>query len=465
MRKKNILFYSLILPLLFVLQSCGAYFNQPLVTSNARIGENTSSNSLLEGVFPVEPIVVGVYKFRDQTGQYKPSENGGSWSTAVTQGGTAILLKTLSDSDFFTPIERENVSNLLNERQIIRSTRQQYGKDKKDKTTSIPPLLFAGIILEGGVISYDTNIISGGSGLRYFGAGVSNQYREDRITIYLRAVSTLNGKILKNVYVSKTILSQGVSANLYRYVALKRLLEVETGFTTNEPNQLAVKEAIDKAVNLLIVEGVLDGLWKVKGGDIVLESLKTKYKNEQELANSTLLLNREFKDRRGMTSLNLSVGASSVSNDLPSPEMGMNASVSYKLYLKKHPLSLNIGFTYQELKNAQVFKESFISMDINVGYELLQFEKMSPFIYVGIGTISKADGEMPHFKAQYGLGFEYLLTPKIGVQFFGEQNLYFGDNLEGVVHGVNNDYFWKFGAGINIYFGKPYKRVNTVLFD
>lgn len=450
---------------MLLLQSCGAFFNQPLATTGARIGENTSSNSLLEGISPITPIVVGVYKFRDQTGQYKASETGGSWSTAVTQGGTSILLKALSDSEFFTPIERENVSNLLNERQIIRSTRQQYGKDKKDKTTSIPPLLFAGIILEGGVISYDTNIISGGSGLRYFGAGVSNQYREDRITIYLRAVSTLDGKILKNVYVSKTILSQGVSGNLYRYVALKRLLEVETGYTTNEPNQLAVKEAIDKAVDLLIVEGVLDGLWKVKGGEIVLESLRLKYKKEQEVATTTLLLNREFKDRRGITALSITLGGTSISNDLPSPEIGSTAAISYKLYLKNLPLSLHVGLGYQELKNEQVFNESFMSLDINIGYELLQFEKMSPFIYVGMGTISKTNGQKPHFKAQYGLGLEYLLTPKIGFQVFGEQNLYFSDNLEGLVHGVNNDYFWKFGAGINIYFGKPYKRVNTVLFD
>ncbi|PCI31298.1 MAG: hypothetical protein COB60_12160 [Flavobacteriaceae bacterium] len=448
-----------------VLQSCGAYFNQPMSTSAARIGENTSKNRLSEGLQPVNPIMVGVYKFRDQTGQYKASETGGSWSTAVTQGGTAILLKSLADSKFFTPIERENVSNLLNERQIIRSTRQQYANDKKDKTTSIPPLLFAGVILEGGVVSYDTNIISGGSGLRYFGAGVSNQYREDRITIYLRAVSTLNGEILKNVYVSKTILSQGVSANLYRYVALKRLLEVETGYTTNEPNQLAVKEAIDKAVELLIVEGTIDGIWKVKGGETVVKLLKEKYDIELNNAKSTVLLNRKLTDRRGMTALSLTLGSTSVSNDLASPELALSANASYKLYLKKMPISLQIGLGYQELKNTDVFYEQFATVDVNVCYDFLQFEKISPFIYGGVGTITLINGEKPHFKGQYGLGLEYFVTPKIGLQVFGEQNLYFSDELEEVIHGTNDDFYWKFGAGINIYFGKPYKRVKAVLFD
>ena len=222
---------------------CGAYFNQPFTQTKARIGENTSPDFLVKKILPSEKIIVGVYKFRDQTGQYKPVENGSTFSAAITQGGTTILLKSLEESGWFRPIERENIGNLLNERQIIRNTRQEYANGKK---VTMPPLLFAGTIIEGGVVSYDSNIITGGSGLRYFGAGVSNQYRQDRITVYLRIVSTSTGEILKNVYVSKTILSQGISANLYRFVSLRRLLEAETGVTKNEPSQLAVKEAIDK---------------------------------------------------------------------------------------------------------------------------------------------------------------------------------------------------------------------------
>lgn len=153
------LLFSLLSFILF--SSCGAYLNQPFQTTNARIGENTSlQNNLIKNIKPVEKIIVGVYKFRDQTGQYKPTENGSTFSTAVTQGGTSILLKSLEESKWFTPIERENIANLLNERQIIRSTRQEY---QGVNSTKMPPLLFAGIILEGGVVSYDSNIITGGS--------------------------------------------------------------------------------------------------------------------------------------------------------------------------------------------------------------------------------------------------------------------------------------------------------------
>jgi curli production assembly/transport component CsgG len=159
--------------------------NQPTKTQSARLGEQTKLTAELRRLpTPREKIVAAVYKFRDQTGQYKPSETGANWSTAVSQGTTNILLKALEESGWFVPIERENVGNLLNERKIIRSGMAQY----KNEADNLPPLLFAGIILEGGIVSYDANTITGGAGLRFFGAGGSGQYRQDRVTVYLRAV-------------------------------------------------------------------------------------------------------------------------------------------------------------------------------------------------------------------------------------------------------------------------------------
>jgi len=323
------LYFSVIL---LFLASCGARIKQPFKTEEARIGENTTpENEILNGVTPVEPIVVGVYKFRDQTGQYKQVENGSSWSTAVTQGATTILLKSLEDSKWFTPIERENVSNLLNERQIIRSTRKQYdAQGNTNESEILPPLLFAGIILEGGVISYDSNIVTGGVGARYFGTGASSKYREDRITIYLRAVSTSNGKILKTIYISKTILSQAISASVFRYVDVKKLLEVEVGITQNEPKQLAVKEAIDLAVENLITEGIIDGLWEPQGGKEVVNRVTTAYAKEVEQASKTKLYDREFDDRRSKNSLGLVIGGAKMDGDYGNSDLGYNLKLNYK---------------------------------------------------------------------------------------------------------------------------------------
>ncbi len=455
-----------VISLFLLFTSCGAYFNQPLKINEARLGENTSKDRILKGILPITPTIVGVYKFRDQTGQYKLVENGTSWSTAVTQGGTSILIKSLEDSKWFTPIERENVSNLLNERQIIRSTRQEYSKkNEKEQVASIPPLLFAGILLEGGVVSYDSNIITGGSGARYFGAGGSVKYRQDRITIYLRAVSTSNGQILKTVYISKTILSQGISASLFRYVSLKRLLEVETGVTRNEPVQLAVKEAIDKAVETLIIEGIIDGLWKPQGGEAVVKIIKEKYVKEKEETEATVLLDRKLEDRRGKAAISFSTGSAHIAGDYSNPKGKLSTNIAYKFYFNKPILNLNVGVGYFQLENEQAFKDDFISFDINLEYNILPYDDLTPFIYGGVGTISNINITNPFVKFQYGLGIEYLPTNTIGIRLFGEQNLLLSDKLDGLVRGKRDDYFWRIGVGFNFYLGKPYKRVKSVIFE
>src|SRR5690606_19420669 len=228
--------YILYFAILIALQSCGVFMIPPGgVEDRSYIGESTPTQRDFEKLpQPKEQVVVGVYKFRDQTGQYKASEMGANWSTAVPQGLTTILIKSLEDSKWFVPIERENIGNLLNERQIIRTTRQEYAGNNQTNN-QLPPLLFAGILLEGGVISYDTNILTGGAGARYFGIGGSTEYRQDRITVYLRAVSTSNGKVLKTVYTSKTILSQSINSSMFRYIDFERLMEAEVGVTNNEP--------------------------------------------------------------------------------------------------------------------------------------------------------------------------------------------------------------------------------------
>jgi curli production assembly/transport component CsgG len=59
-------------------------------------------------------------------------------------------------------------------------------------------------------------------------------------------VDVASGEILQSVNTTKSILSQGVDFGIFRYVEVKELLEVETGYTTNEPPQLCVLEAIER---------------------------------------------------------------------------------------------------------------------------------------------------------------------------------------------------------------------------
>lgn len=236
---------------------------------------------------PENPIPVAVYKFRDQTGQYKAPGNATNFSTAVTQGATSILIKALEDSGWFVPLEREGLSNLLQERKIILQMRDLYLTEEQKKSFEpLPPLLYAGILFEGGIIGYDSNVTTGGLGAKYFGAGGSAEYRVDRVTIYLRAVSVKNGAVLKTVQTSKTILSQMLSLGIFRFVRLNRLLEAETGIAANEPVEMAVQEAIEKAVYDIIVEGVKMGIWKPKDQK-EFEKLIKKYESETKGRDNT----------------------------------------------------------------------------------------------------------------------------------------------------------------------------------
>jgi len=458
MKKAILKFFSF--TSLLVITGCGSYFNQPTNTQEARLGETTPVTQRLKDLaLPKEPVVVGVYKFRDQTGQYKQSETGGSFSTAVTQGATTILVKALEDSRWFMPIERENLANLLNERNIIESTRKEYRKTSNPNEPQLPPLLYAGIILEGGIMSYDTNIITGGAGARYFGLGASTQYRQDRITVYLRAVSTTNGKILKTVYVSKTILSQAVDASLFRYVNFKRLLEVETGFTKNEPVHLAVTEAIEKAVESLIIEGIDAKLWSPQATEGETAALLDAYELEKDEAVATKLYDRFITERRGKNAVIGAGGLSLINGDYNDSKLELNTKIGYKHFIKPY---LNLNFTYNKfnLANKEILNEGYMSFDLNAEVNILPYDKFTPYVFGGFGTNAANYFKMIDPKMQVGLGFEYLISENIGLTLYGEHNYVFSDELDFLEAGDQDDMYYRFGAGVNIYFTKPKTKFN-----
>jgi curli production assembly/transport component CsgG len=213
--------------------------------------------------------IVTVYNFLDKTGQRKSVENIASFSTAVTQGGVEMVidaLKTAGDGTWFRVVERNGIDALIRERQIIRSARQEYASATGDDPKGIQPLLFAGMIIEGGIIGYDTNIKTGGTGARTLGIGYARQYRQDVVTISMRAVSVLTGEVLLNVQTRKTLLSYGSGGDVFRFVEQgTQLIEIEDGVGNNESVTYATRTAIEAAVLELIYQGHHRGFWKIKG--------------------------------------------------------------------------------------------------------------------------------------------------------------------------------------------------------
>lgn len=451
------LYHYLFLVFGFLFSSCGAYYNQPTGVEKASLGESTPATSLLKNLpKPKEAVVVGVYKFRDQTGQYKPQENGSNFSTAVTQGATSILIKALEDSKWFIPIERENIGNLLQERNLIRATRQEYVKNADPNEPQLTPLLYAGVLLEGGIVSYDSNIITGGFGARYFGAGASVKYRQDRVTIYLRMISTSNGKILKSVYISKTILSQAIDESLFRYVNFKRLLEVETGYTTNEPVHMAVTEAIEKAVESLVLEGIKDNIWEADAPKWQVDNMIKAYDEETKTADVTSLYGRVLENRRSKFAIEISGGTTLMDGDYKNPLLRPFGRGALKLSLSPS-FYISASTNVVNLANQNLLDVGYITNDLNLEWIILPKDKLSPFLYGGGGYATNRKFENGYSKIQYGAGLEYMTTDHIGIKLFAEQNINFSDNVDYIKAGTRDDYYYKFGLGLTYYFGKKNK--------
>ena len=236
------------------------------------------------------PIVVAVYGFLDRTGQRKPSPMVAQLSSAVTQGAETYLIKSLQDvggGNWFKVVERVGLDNLMKERQMIRQMREIYdGENAKP----LPPMLFAGILIEGGIVGYDSNIVTGGSGMRILGIGPQTQYQADMITVSLRVVSVTSGEVLTSITTTKTVYSYMDKLGVLRFVeAGTKSIEAEIGVGVNESGNRATNMAIQAAVVEMIRLGQRKGLWDYDPKSVeeirLAQEAETKAKEEAKILN------------------------------------------------------------------------------------------------------------------------------------------------------------------------------------
>lgn len=262
---KKLFQISLPIVLTVLLSGCSTFSNSLREIEEAVVTTPTTDKDLKLKDPADGQIAVAVYAFRDMTGQRKASQLIASLSSAVTQGADSYLVKSLQEvggGKWFKVLERGGLDNLIKERQLIRQMRELY---QGNNAQPLPPMLFAGMIIEGGIIGYDSNTLSGGSGARILGIGASTEYRQDEVTISLRAVSVATGEVLVAVNTTKTVISFQDKAGVLRfYDAGTRSLELETGHATNESMNKAVQMAIHSAVIEMIEQGVNRGHWSYK---------------------------------------------------------------------------------------------------------------------------------------------------------------------------------------------------------
>ena len=231
-----------------------------------------------------DPIIIAVYDFLDMTGQKKPGGSFASMSTAVTQGSYQILIKSLQDAgngEWFRVVERSSLASLLQERKLIRTTRQL---SEGENAEPLPALLFAGAYITGGIIGYDSDIKSGGFGARVLGIQANKQYRQDIVTIILRLINVQTGEVVISTTVEKTIFSTSTGSDIFKYFDTDTMLvEVEAGFARNEPVTLAVRKAIEKGVVDLIHLGAKKELWEFNVEEIEVPEIKDYMPSETKV--------------------------------------------------------------------------------------------------------------------------------------------------------------------------------------
>ena len=249
--------------------------------------EGTPTNELLQAIPDLDDqpkITIAIYSFVDKTGQRKPSSKFSQLSTAVTQGSDSFViaaLRAVSGGDWFQVVERGGLDNLVKERQLIRSTRDLYDGEQEIGNV-LKPLLFAGLLIEGGIVGYDSNIQSGGVGARYFGIGTSEQYRVDQVTVSMRIISVQTGEILLSTNVTKTVASHSKGGDVFKFLDMgTKALELETGVAVNEPVNYAIRTAIEFAVLQLVHDGEKQGFWKFKIPDVELHPHNKKMNTEK----------------------------------------------------------------------------------------------------------------------------------------------------------------------------------------
>lgn len=423
----------------------------------ATIGYTTAIHEELRSLPPPQsPIVVAVYEFRDQTGQYKTGAFGQSWSTTVTQGATSMLIKALEDSKWFVNVEREGLSDLLNERKIISASREIQAKRDGEQSVPLLPLLYAGIILEGGIISYETNLISSGLGVRYFGLGGSAKLQHDRVTVYLRAVSSQTGQIIKTVHASKNIFSKQIEGGLYRFVRFKKLLEVEAGISTNEPVQMCVLEAIEKAVLSLIVEGLIDKTWFLlheedMNSTVIKEYIKEMEKGSAFENTSIALLNNKQLRYSQFTE-----------TQLTGEEGHRNIHLMVKSQLQydfNSFISCIFGIGVGKISGNLARDGLGIIVDLKTSVDFLPQRQISPCVNSGVGMIkswvknpnSVKDqkypfGIVPAFV--WGCGVRYSINKRNNVLFTIE-NYLSTDDIDGLSSKMDSDKIVAFSLGLS----------------
>jgi curli production assembly/transport component CsgG len=447
--------HLLVLPLFIFVSSCSSSFTPVKQDIFTQYKEDDITKELTALPKPSEKIVAAVYKFNSLTNQSRLSDSGTGWSATREQEETSILIKALEKSNWFITIEREGLSNLMNERDIIISNSKN---PKNANGEELPPLLKADIILEGDVVAYESNLINDGKGAKYFGKSNSNQYQEDRATIYLRAISTKDGRVLKAVTTSKIILSQMQDIGLYKYVEFKKPLVTETSYSYDEPSNMCLTKAIEKAVYSLIIESVIDNVWAFGENFEKGQKLITDYLNEKKAPSIEDYADKLKPSARSM-SIEIEGGFLTGLTDYSNMKNKDYEGIEIKVPLINN-LDLGLSAGKGVLESEKIFSTDMYPITLKLFYNFAPDNFINPFVYGGIGLLQyyfnkqfgkRIENENSAINFCLGIGTEFNIYKTFSLNLKIENDMPLNDELDGIKNGKWYDTFWDARIGICFY--------------
>lgn len=134
--------------------------------------------------------------------------------------------------------------------------------------------------------------------------------------------------------------------------------------------------------------------------------------------------------------------------------------LGYKRAILPH---FNIGLAYNKFNLALVDGESagYNSFDLNLEYLILPYQRFSPFIFAGGGYNAPNDFDTTGIKYQTGGGLEVMLTSGLGLKVMADYNYFVKASATDPIVGGSGAAYWRYSAGVNVYFGSRYKTKRT----
>ena len=228
-----------------------------------------------------------------------------------------------------------------------------------------------------------------------------------------------------------------------------------------EPVDIAITEAIEKAVHSLVIEGILEKMWALDNPmDISSEQIQDYISEKEQNLNEDIMGIPFEQDLRGRFYTTLIGSGQFYLGDYSSEELRPGLALNLGLGLSRSFfLEANFGAQSVQINN---FPESFeYNGDLRVKFLANHRGRFSPLISAGGGAYYNFGSNVglsekkaiPYFT--FGLGLEYLFTERFALMGKGFINQMWSDFYDGTKAGFYNDNIWGFELGFKFYLGQP----------